>query len=64
MNIDLDTLFPDGISDEAAAVVSDLLWQLISAWETRFFIPLCRYHDSRRPPCDPHQPWKTLLPDR
>ena len=64
MNVDLESLFPDGISDEAAKVVSDFLWQLISDWDGRYFLQLSRYHDSRRPPCDPERPWRTLPPDR
>jgi len=64
MKINIEPLSPDGISDEAAAVVSDFLWQLLSAWDDCYFLQLRRYHDSRRPPCDPDQPWKTLPPDR
>jgi hypothetical protein len=60
---DLEPTFPDGISDEAAAVVSDFLWQLISAWDSRYFVQLSRYSDSRQRPRDPVQPWKTLPPD-
>jgi hypothetical protein len=64
MIIDIESLFPDGISDEAAAIVSNFLWQLTSDWDRRYFVQLTRYNDSRRPPCDPEQPWKTLPPNR
>jgi hypothetical protein len=64
MNTDLESLFPDGITDEAAKVVSDFLWQLVSDWDCRYLAQLLRYNDSRRPPCDPERPWRTLPPDR
>jgi hypothetical protein len=64
MTSDLEPLFPDNISDETASVVSDFLWRLISAWDGHYFLQLNRYYDSRRRPCDPDQPWRTLPPDR
>jgi hypothetical protein len=63
MNPDLEPLFPDDLSDEAAAVVSDFLWQLISAWDSRYFIQLRRYHAGKESPCNPERPWMKL-PDR
>ena len=63
MKSELESLFPDDISDEAASVLSDVLWQLISAWDSRYFIQLQRYQASKAPPCDPEQPWRKL-PDR
>lgn len=60
MKFDFETLFPDGISDEAAAVVSDFLWQLISAWDSRYFSQLRRCHAGKESPCDPERPWRKL----
>lgn len=61
MNPNLEPLFPDDLSDEAAAVVSDFLWQLLSAWDSRYFIQLRRYHADKEPPCSPDRPWMTSL---
>jgi hypothetical protein len=61
---DPEPLFPEGISDQTASLVSDFLWRLISAWDEHYSVQLHRYYESRRPPYDPDQPWKTLPPDR
>ncbi len=58
MKSDLEPLFPDNLSDEAASVLSDFLWQLISAWDSRYFTQLRRYQERKRPPCDPERPWR------
>ena len=60
MTVRLDVRLPDHVSDETAAMVSELLWQIISAWDGRYFLQLRRYHDSLRLPANPDRPWETL----
>ncbi len=60
MTPDLEPLFPKGISDEAASVLSEFLYALAMACESRYFTQLDRYHARQRAPCDPQQPWKKL----
>ena len=58
MNIDFDALFPDGISDETAAAVGDLLNELSLAWEATYFTLLQRYQARQRKLYDPEAPWR------
>jgi hypothetical protein len=37
MIIDLDTLFPEGLSDETICAVAELLNELANQWESRYF---------------------------
>ncbi len=64
MNIDLDALFPDGIRDETAVVVADVLAELPMWWEAHYPVQIRRrtcnpcpfpdpeegYHQHRVPP--------------
>ena len=61
MMLDIDSLFPDGISDEAATVLCEVFSTLILALESRYLVQLRRYADSPRCPGDPEQPWKTPI---
>ena len=58
MNIDFNVLFPDGISDETAAAVGDLLNELSLAWEATYFIHLQRHYARQRNLYDPEAPWR------
>lgn len=58
MSIDFDTLFPEQISDEAAAALTDVLFALALACESRYFTRLLRFHARRPEPVDPEQPWR------
>ena len=60
-----EPLFPDGLSDESAAALSQFLHQLAAACESRYFVQLCRYHQRQMNLYDPEEPWRTpLLPHR
>ncbi len=60
MNVDFDTLFPDGISDETAAAIRDLLNEILFAWESTYLVHLQRHHRARqRKLYDPEEPWRS-----
>jgi len=61
MTLDLDTLFPEGISDEAAYVLCEAITELALALESHYFVQQRRYLDAPRPERDPEQPWKTTI---
>ena len=42
MNSDLDVLFPDGLSDETAAVVADVLADLLMWWKAHYLVQIRR----------------------
>ena len=51
MDIDIDctieTLFPTGISDEAAHILCEVMRELSFICESRYYVHLQRYHDAR-----------------
>ena len=57
MKTDLHRLFPDDISDETAAVLSELLYELAVACETRYLTQIRRYHNGQKNLYDPERPW-------
>jgi len=59
MNIDFDTLFPDGITDETAAAIGDLLNEFLFAWEGTYFAQLRRHHARQLDLFDPVAPWRS-----
>ena len=60
-----EPLFPDGLSDESVAALSEFLHQLAAACESRYFVQLRRYHQRQMNLYDPEEPWRTpLLPYR
>lgn len=61
MKSDLEPLFPDGISDEAASVLSAFLQALAAACDSRYFTQLRRYHARQQHPYDPQRPWEKPL---
>ena len=63
MNIDLDVLFPDGLSDETAAVVADVLADLLMWWKAHYLVQirrrycnLCALSDPEEGPRHHHLP--------
>ena len=58
MNIDFNVLFPEGISDETAAAVGDLLNELSLAWEATYFTHLQRHQTRQLSLYDPDAPWR------
>ena len=62
-NIDSENFFPDNLTDTAAAALSEFLHNLAEACESRYFIQLSRYYESKRTVYDPEQPWRSPPPD-
>lgn len=64
MNLDLDTLFPDGLSDEAVMAISELLYDLAMQWESHYSQRIRAYHERQQLDLfDPEQPWRRKSPD-
>lgn len=58
MNLDFDALFPDGITDDTARAIADLLQELCFLWEGRYYGHLTRLAQQRQADLfDPEQPW-------
>lgn len=57
MNLDFDALFPDGITDDTALAMADLLQELCFIWEGRYYGQLARLAQQRQAdPFDPDPP--------
>jgi len=52
-----NSLFPDGLSDEAAVALCDFLFQLATACESHYLVQLRRHYDRQRNLYDPEEPW-------
>jgi len=64
MIIDLDTLFPEGLSDETVAAVGNLLNDLAQQWESHFFQRIRGYQARQQTDLfDPDQPWQRKAHD-
>lgn len=61
---DIEPLFPERLTDEAASVLSSFLYDLAAACENRYFTQLRRYHESQRIIHDPERPWRSQSRDR
>jgi hypothetical protein len=48
MNLDFDALFPDGITDDTARAIADLLQELCFIWEGRYYGQLARLAQQRQ----------------
>lgn len=59
MNIDFDALFPDGITDETAAAIGDLLNEFLFAWEGTYFAQLRHHHARQLDLFNPEAPWRS-----
>jgi|APFre7841882724_1041349.scaffolds.fasta_scaffold80434_1 hypothetical protein len=58
MNLDFDALFPDGLSDETANAIAELLQELCFVWEGRYYGQLARLAQQRQADLfDPDPPW-------
>lgn len=59
MIIDLETLFPDGLSNETVSAISDLLYEIAHQWESTYFHRIHRYQAQQQVDLfGPEQPWK------
>ena len=59
MNIDFDSLFPEGISDETVSAIAELLNDLAQQWESRYFHRIREYQARQQTDLfDPEEPWR------
>lgn len=59
IDIDIETLFPEGLSDEAISAVSDVLAEIAMQWESNHYNQLKRFRKQQQVDfCDPLQPWR------
>ncbi len=64
MILDLDTLFPKGLSDETVCAIAEVLNDLANQWESHFFHRIRAYRE--RQPLDlfdPEEPWRRKAQD-
>jgi hypothetical protein len=57
---------PDEISDETAAVLTEILFRLAGACDSRYIDKIRRYQDAHRQKSkdiDPERPWRRPPPD-
>ena len=52
------SLFPDSLSDESAATISEFLHQLAAACEERYLVQLRRHRSRQMNLYDPEAPWR------
>lgn len=64
MILDLDSLFPERLSDETVIAVSELLNELANHWESHYFHRI-RAYQAQAPSdlFDPMVPWRREIPD-
>ena len=56
IDIDIETLFPEGLSDEAISAISDVLAEIAMQWESKH--QLKRFREQQQIDfCDPLKPW-------
>ena len=64
MIIDLDALFPEGLSDETVCAVTEVLNELANQWESRYFHRIRAYQAQQQLDLfDPEEPWRRKLTD-
>jgi hypothetical protein len=57
-----DVLFPDDLSDEAATALTDFLFALALACESRYLTQLVRFHRQQQEENGQEQLWQNLPP--
>jgi hypothetical protein len=64
MIIDLETLFPEDLSDEAVGAIAALLNDLAMQWESRYFHRIRDYQARQQLDLfDPGAPWRRKTQD-
>jgi hypothetical protein len=64
MIIDLDTLFPEGLSDETVSAIAELLNDLAMQWESRYFHRIRAYQARQQIDLfEPDHPWRRKAQD-
>ena len=57
IDIDSETLFPEGLSDEAISAINDVLSEIAMQWESKHYQQLKRFQKQQEINlCDPLQP--------
>ena len=58
IDIDIETLFPEGLSDEAISAINDVLSEIAMQRESKHYQQLKRFHEQQQIDfCDPLEPW-------
>ena len=58
IDIDIETLLPEGLSDEAVSAINDVLVEIAMQWESKHYHQLKRFHELQQIDfCDPLKPW-------
>ena len=64
MILDLDSRFPEGISDETVSAIAELLNDLAQQWESRYFHRIRGYQARQQIDLfDPKEPWRRKAHD-
>lgn len=64
MNLDLDALFPEGLSDETITAVAEVFNDLAMQWERGYFHRIRAYQAQQQLNLfDPEQPWQRNVTD-
>ena len=59
IDIDIETLFPERLSDEAISAINDVLSEIAMQWESKHYHQLKRFHEQQQIDfCDPLEPWR------
>ena len=59
IHFNLDDVFPEGISDETAAAVGEVLAELLMWWDSAYLDQIRRHHSGQRNLYDPEEPWRS-----
>ena len=58
IEIDTETLFPDGLSDEAINAINAVLLEIAIQWKNKHYHQLNRYYKGQQIDLfDPREPW-------
>ena len=67
MNINTDELFPDGLSNKTASVISELLNDIAMQWDSAYYLQIRDYQKQLEADLyeyDPQQPWIRKLKNK
>ena len=58
IDIDSETLCPEGLSDQAISAINDVLYEIVMQWESKHYQQLKRFHEQQQIDfCNPLKPW-------
>jgi hypothetical protein len=58
IDIDIETLFPEGLSDKTVSTISDDLSEMAMQWESKYYHQLKRFREQQQLDfCAPLKPW-------